>query len=114
MRTTTQTTPNGDAARPGRTTETARVQGEALVEKVKALLHEGNVRRITLRDDEGHTVIEIPVTAGVVAAVLAPVLIGVAAIAALAANWEIEIDRASVGNPGVGWAGTSTARASTR
>ncbi len=81
----------------GRTTETVRVQGEVLVEKVKALLHEGNVRRIIIRNDEGHTVIEIPVTAGVVAAVVAPVLTGVAAIAALANDWEIEIQREDTG-----------------
>jgi hypothetical protein len=78
------------------TTETARVQGDALVEEVRALLHEGNVRRITIRNGEGHAVIEIPVTAGVVAAVAAPVLIGVAAIAALANNWRIDIDRTSL------------------
>jgi len=113
MTTTTQTTTDGDAAPSGRTTETANVQGEALVEKVKALLHEGNVRRITIRNDEGHALIEIPVTAGVVAAVVAPVLIGVAAIAALASNWQIEIDRAPVHTPTIDQTGTSTAHTST-
>lgn len=94
------------------TTETARVRGEALAEKVRTLLHEGNVRRITIRNDEGHTVMEIPVTAGVVAAVVAPVLVGVAAIAALASNWEIAIDRAPVRTPGIDRAATSTVEAS--
>jgi hypothetical protein len=103
MTTTTQTTTDDDAATSGRTSETARVRGEALVEKVKSLLHEGNVRRVIIRNEQGHAVIEIPVTAGVVAAVVAPVLIAVAAIAALASNWEIEIERA----------GTSTSHAST-
>jgi hypothetical protein len=103
MTTTTQRTPDGDAPTAGRATETARVRGEALVEQVKSLLHEGNVRRVIIRNDQGHAVIEIPVTAGVVAAVVAPVLVAVAAIAALASNWEIEIDRA----------GTSTSHAST-
>lgn len=74
--------------------ETARVRGEALTAKVKELLHEGNVRRITVRNEDGHIVIEIPVTAGLVAAVAAPVLVAVAAIAALANSWVIEIDRA--------------------
>lgn len=73
--------------------EKMKVRGEALAAKVKGLLHEGNVRRIAVKNTEGHTVIEIPVTAGVVAAVLAPVLTGVAAIAALASDWEIEIQR---------------------
>lgn len=96
MTTTEPTTTNNTAPTSGRNPETAKVRGEALVDKVRALLHEGNVRRITIRNDEGHAVFEIPVTAGVVAAVIAPVLTGVAAIAALASHWEIEIDRATV------------------
>jgi hypothetical protein len=75
-------------------TETVRVRGEALVDRVKTVVREGNVRRITIRNDAGHTVMELPVTASVVAAILAPMLAAVAAIAALAAHWEIEIDRA--------------------
>ena len=90
------------------TTETARVQGEALVEKVRDLLHEGNVRRITIRNDEGHAVMEIPVTAGLVAAVVAPVLVAVAALAALAGNWQIEIDRTTIDRSGVSTTSAST------
>jgi hypothetical protein len=60
---------------------------------IKEVIHEGNVRRITAKDDQGQTVIEIPVTAGVVAAVVAPVLVAVAALAALASHWKIEINR---------------------
>ena len=82
--------------------------GEALVEKVGALLNEGNVLEISFRDDEGHAVIEIPVTAGVVAAVVAPVLIGAAASGAVASNWEIGIDRAPLRRPRIERAGTST------
>lgn len=96
------------------TTESTRVCGEALADRVKTLVHEGNVRRITIRNDEGHTVIEIPVTAGVVAAVAAPMLVGVAAIAALANSWEIQIDRAPVRTPDVDRAGTSTVPASAK
>lgn len=81
------------SAERSETVETMMVRGDALAAKVKELLHEGNVRRIVVRNDEGHTVFEIPVTAGVVAAVVAPVLVAVAAVAALASNWEIEIDR---------------------
>lgn len=83
-----------DRAAQGPMAETAKVRGEALAGRVKELLHEGNVRRITIRNEEGHTVMEIPVTAGVVAAVVAPVLVAVAAIAALANSWQIEVDRA--------------------
>jgi hypothetical protein len=74
-------------------TESMKVRGEALAATVKDVLHEGNVRRITVKNDEGQPVIEIPVTAGVVAAVVAPVIVAVAALAALASNWEIEVHR---------------------
>lgn len=73
--------------------ETTKVRGEALVTKVKDLIHEGNVRRIIVKNDEGHTVMEIPVTAGVIAAVAAPIVTAVGAIAALANDWKIEVDR---------------------
>jgi hypothetical protein len=88
------------------------VRGEALAGKVKDLLHEGTVRRITIRNDEGHAVMEIPVTAGVVAAVVAPVLVGVAAIAALASDWKIEIDRTPLPGPVAERDGMSTVTAS--
>jgi hypothetical protein len=72
---------------------TTRLRGEALVEKVRELLHEGTVRRVVIKNDKGHTVMEIPVTAGVVAAIAAPVVTAVAAIAALASEWTIQIER---------------------
>jgi Domain of unknown function (DUF4342) len=76
-------------------TEKIRVQGEALLAKIKELLHEGNVQRIIVKDSSGHTVMEIPVNAGVVAAIVAPVLIAVAALAALASDWNIEVYRST-------------------
>ena len=69
------------------------LRGNALSAKVKELLHEGNVRRITVRNDRGDVVMEIPVTAGVIAAVLAPVLAVIGALAALASDWKIEVQR---------------------
>jgi len=75
------------------TTTTDRVRGQVLVAKVKELIHEGNVRRIVVKNDHGHTVVEIPVTAGVVAAIAASVVTAVAAIAALAKEWSIEVER---------------------
>ncbi|GAA3458649.1 DUF4342 domain-containing protein [Saccharothrix longispora] len=72
---------------------TTRLRGEALVRKVKELLHEGNVRRLVIKDEKGHTVMEVPVTAGVVAAVVAPVVTAVAAIAALASEWSVDVER---------------------
>jgi hypothetical protein len=75
--------------------EEVRVKGAELGDKVKELLHEGNVRRIIVRNGEGQTVMEIPVTAGVVVAVIAPILTALGAIAALAAEWSIEVQRAT-------------------
>ncbi len=69
-----------------------RVRGQALVDKVKELVHQGNVRRIIIKNETGHTVLEIPLTAGVVVAVAAPIVTAVGAIAALANEWHIEIE----------------------
>jgi repressor of nif and glnA expression len=73
--------------------EQFRVTSEGLVDKVKELIHEGNVRRIIVKGEDGHTVLEIPVTVGVVGAIMAPALTGIAALGALAAEWTIEIER---------------------
>ncbi|MFJ8962543.1 DUF4342 domain-containing protein [Lentzea sp. NPDC102401] len=80
-------------------TKVSRLRGEALVEKVKELIHEGNVRRLILKNDEGHTVMEIPLTAGVVAAIAAPVVTAIGAIAAIASEWTIEVDRRTGATP---------------
>jgi hypothetical protein len=71
--------------------EEMKVKGEDLLKKVKELIHEGNIRRIIIKNDNGETYIEIPLTLGVVGMVLAPVLAAVGAIAALASNFTIEI-----------------------
>ena len=71
---------------------TVRLKGQAFVDKVKELVHQGNVRRIVIKNDADHIVMEIPVTAGVVAAVVAPVVTAVGAIAALANEWSIEVE----------------------
>ncbi|WIY02030.1 DUF4342 domain-containing protein [Amycolatopsis mongoliensis] len=76
----------------GTTKKTERFRGQELVTRVKELIHQGNVRRIRVKNDEGHTVMEIPVTAGVVAAIAAPVVTAIGAIAALAKEWTIEVD----------------------
>ena len=78
----------------GRTTrETFEVKGGHLIEKVKELVHEGNVRRIIIKDSTGRTVMEVPVTVGVVGALVAPVMAAIGALAALAANYSIEVER---------------------
>ena len=63
--------------------EEVQVLGRDLVDKVKSLVHEGNVRRIIVRDEHGNTFIEIPVTVAAIGAVFAPVLAAVGAISAL-------------------------------
>ena len=73
--------------------EEFRVRGEKMVAKVKELVHEGNIRRVIIKDAEGKTLIEIPLTIGVVGAVLLPVWAALGAIAALAAELTIVIER---------------------
>jgi hypothetical protein len=71
--------------------EEMKVKGEDLLKKVKELIHEGNIRRIIIKNESGETYIEIPLTLGVVGMVIAPILAAVGAIAALASNFTIEI-----------------------
>ena len=75
-----------------------QVMGEQLVSKVKELVHEGNVRRIIIKDQSGHTILEIPLTIGVVGAILAPTLAAVGAIGALLAQCSIQVVRSESPN----------------
>ncbi len=75
--------------------ETFRVPGENLLKKVKALIQEGNIRRVTIRDREGKTIMEFPLTVGVVGAALAPILAAVGALAALVSECTISVERES-------------------
>ena len=74
-------------------TEEIKTTGEQLLAKVKELVHEGNVRRIIVQNEEGKTLIEIPLTLGVVGALLLPVAAGLGAIAALVADCTIVVER---------------------
>jgi len=69
------------------------VSSDNLIERVKELLHEGNVTRIIVKDDNGKTFLEIPATVGVIGVVLAPWLAALGAIAALATNCKIVVER---------------------
>jgi len=73
--------------------EEIKTTGEKLVATVKELVHEGNIRRITIRNEEGNTLIEIPLTLGVVGVLLVPVLAAVGAIAALVADCSIVVEK---------------------
>jgi hypothetical protein len=73
--------------------EIFKVEGGQLIDQIKRLVHEGNVRRITIKQDD-RTVVEFPLTVGVIGVVLAPVLAAVGALAALLAECTIEVERA--------------------
>lgn len=73
--------------------EEVQVLGRDLVDKVKDLIHEGNVNRIIIKDDKGNTFVEIPVTVAAVGAVLSPVLAAIGAISAMVAKFKIVVER---------------------
>lgn len=73
--------------------EEFKVSGEELLAKVKELIHEGNIRRIIIKNEKGQTLIELPLTLGVVGAVLAPPLAAVGAIAALVSDCSIVVEK---------------------
>ena len=73
--------------------ERYKVTGERLLERFKELVHQGNVRRIIVRDEQDRAIIEFPLTLGVVGAVLLPVWVAIGAIAALAANYTLEVEK---------------------
>lgn len=73
--------------------ESFTVKGEDLLRKVKEIINEGNVRKITIKDKNGKALIVLPLTLGVVGAVFAPALAAVGAIAALIAECTITVER---------------------
>jgi phage-related minor tail protein len=83
-------------------TEELKVQGDALLGKVKEVAHEGNVRRIIIKDTKGKTLLEVPLTVGVVGALVAPVAAAIGAVAALAADYSIVIERKENGEAASG------------
>ena len=68
-----------------------KLNAKDLLAKIEDLIKEGSARRIIIKDEKGRTYIEIPVTIGVIGVVLAPILSAVAAIAALASNFTVEV-----------------------
>ncbi len=84
---------------PTSRTEEFTIRGDAVVAKIKELVHEGNIRRIIIKDESGQTLIEIPLTLGVVGAVLLPVWAAIGAIAALAVKLTIVIERVDGATP---------------
>jgi len=72
---------------------TLHIKGEELVNKVKELIHEGNVRRIVISDDKGKQLLEVPLTLGLIGLVMAPVLAVLGTVGAMAMNYQVQIIR---------------------
>jgi CBS domain-containing protein len=74
-------------------TEEFKVSGEELLKKIKELMHEGNIRRIVIKNKDGGTFMEIPLSVGVVGVLLAPTLAAVGAIAALVSEATLVVEK---------------------
>lgn len=75
------------------TTEQYHLTGEDAIAQIKRLVHEGNVRRVSIKNAEGHTIVEFPLTVGVVGAALVPVWAALGAAVALVADCSIEVEK---------------------
>ena len=78
--------------------ESVKAEGGAILDKLKELIREGNIRRVRVRQGD-RTIAEFPLTAGVVGALLAPALAGIGAVIALANDCSIDVEREKVASP---------------
>lgn len=69
------------------------MKGDRVIAKIKELIHEGNVRHVVIKNEDGRTLIEFPVTVGVAGAVLVPVWAAIGAMAAILTSCSIEVER---------------------
>jgi len=74
-------------------TEEFEIQGEQIVAKIKELVRQGNIRRISIKNEDGKTLVDIPLTLGVVGALFLPQLAAIGAIAALVSNCTIVVEK---------------------
>jgi Flp pilus assembly pilin Flp len=74
-------------------TQEFKLDGSEIINKIQELIHQGNIRRIIIKNEEGKTLIEIPLILGLVGAALAPVLAAVGAIGALVAKLTIIVEK---------------------
>jgi Flp pilus assembly pilin Flp len=74
-------------------TQEYQLNGDEVVAKVKELIHEGNIRRITIKNEDGRTMLEVPLTLGLIGAALLPVFAAIGAAAALATKCTIVVER---------------------
>jgi hypothetical protein len=82
-------------------TQEFTVNGDEVVAKVKELIHEGNIRRIIIKNEDGRTMLEVPLTLGLIGAALLPVLAAIGAAAAIATRCTIIVERDTAGNVSV-------------
>lgn len=73
--------------------EEFKINGAELVDKVKELIHQGNIRRITIKNEKGESIMEIPLTLGIVGAALLPILAALGALAALVTRMTIVVEK---------------------
>lgn len=76
-------------------TEEFKIEGGKVLDKIRELIHQGNIRRIILKNEEGRTLIEIPLTLGLVGAALLPVFAAVGALAALVTRMTLVVEKHS-------------------
>ncbi len=74
-------------------TQEFTIDGDEVVAKIRELIHEGNIRRITIKNEEGRTMLEVPLTIGLIGAALLPVFAAIGAAAALATRCTIVVER---------------------
>jgi len=80
-------------------TEELTIRGEELIATVKELVHQGNIRRITIKNREGKVLIEVPLSLGVVGALLLPTLAALGALAAIVSECTIVVERVDDPSP---------------
>ena len=74
-------------------TEEFQVKGDEIITRIKELLHEGNIRRLIIKNEVGRTLIDLPLSIGVVGALLAPQLAAIGALAALVTHGSIVVEK---------------------
>ncbi|RFT16008.1 MAG: hypothetical protein OP8BY_2014 [Candidatus Saccharicenans subterraneus] len=79
--------------------EEFRVSGSEILEKIKEIIREGNARRIIFKTEDGRTFMEIPLTVGIVGTLIAPVWAAIGAVAALASNLTIVVEKETRDKP---------------
>ena len=83
--------------------EEFKISGDLLVGKIKELIHEGNIRRIIIKNEEGNTLMEIPMTVGVIGGVVSaaffPVIAAIGVIGAMVAHLTLVIERQESDEP---------------